>query len=86
MEKDLASLNISNKAEAPLGAKALNGALHDDTSFLTWAVLSISWAISRRVCALTRSEPAAAMGDACIIISDLETRLVAPPSMGACVV
>jgi hypothetical protein len=41
MEKALASLNISNKAEARLGAKALNGALHDDISFLTWVVLSI---------------------------------------------
>jgi hypothetical protein len=36
MEKDLASLDISNKAEATLGTKALNGALHGDTSFLTW--------------------------------------------------
>ena len=36
--KDLASLHISNKAEATLGAKALNSALHDDTAFLTWAV------------------------------------------------
>jgi hypothetical protein len=41
MEKDLASLNISNKAKATLGAKAFNGALHDNTSFLTWVVLSI---------------------------------------------
>jgi hypothetical protein len=39
MEKDLASLNISNKAKATLGAKAFNGALHDDTSFLTWALI-----------------------------------------------
>jgi hypothetical protein len=40
MEKDLASLHISNKAAATLGAQALNSALHDDTSFLTWADLS----------------------------------------------
>jgi hypothetical protein len=32
MEKHLASLHISNKAEAALGAKTLNSAVHGDTS------------------------------------------------------
>jgi hypothetical protein len=83
MEKDLVSLNISNKAEATLGAKALNGALHGDTSFPTWVVLPISWVASRRVCAPTRDEPAAAVGDACVVISGLETRFLGPAIMGA---
>ena len=82
MEKDLASLNISNKAEATLGAKALNRALHGDASLLTRAILPLSWVVSRRVYTLTRAEPAAAVGDACIIISGLETRLVGPAILG----
>jgi hypothetical protein len=75
--KDLASLNISNKAEATLGAKALDGALHDDTSFLVWTVLSISRIVSRRVYAQTRHEPAAGVSDACII-GGRETASLAP--------
>jgi hypothetical protein len=81
MEKDLASLTISNKAEATLGAKALNGALHDNTSFLSWVVLSILWVVSRRVCAPSCNEPAAGLGDTYIIIGGPEARLVGTPSM-----
>jgi hypothetical protein len=80
MEKELASLNISNKAEATRGAKALNAALHDDISFLVWAVLSGSRVVSRRVCTQTRNEPAAGGSDACIIIGDPKTAR-GPPSM-----
>jgi hypothetical protein len=83
MEKHLASLHVPNKAEATLGAQALNSALHRDTSFLTWAVSPIALVVSRRVCAPTRDKPAAAMGDACVVISGLQTRLVGSTIMGA---
>ena len=49
-ETHLASLHVSNTAEAPLGAQALNGALRRNPSFPTWAVVLIS---SDKVCSPT---------------------------------